>query len=178
MLDMTSNDEVRYYLEHEAMPRTLYTAGPQIISALLLKGNKAVAQYYKKAEMFHRGYSCPYTETDFDVMHREYIADDHSFLVIRVGLPQPSTAPLCRAVYFCTSNEHNGDFYITSELDATGAYFLCCWTADHSHMILGVASEDEYDQVAECYKQMIINGDLEQIMDVCRKAGNASSKKA
>jgi hypothetical protein len=175
---MTTNDEVRYYLEHEAMPRTLYTAGPQIISALLLKGNKAVAQYYKKAEMFHQGYSCPYTETDFDVMHREYIADDHSFLVIRVGLPQPATAPLCRAVYFCTSNEQNGDFYITSELDATGAYFLCCWTSEHAHMILGVASEDEYDQVAECYKQMIINGDLEQIMDVCRNAGKASHRKA
>ena len=67
---MTTNDEVRYYLEHEAMPRTLYTAGPQIISALLLKGNKAVAQYYKKAEIFHRGYTCPYTEADFDVMYQ------------------------------------------------------------------------------------------------------------
>ena len=51
---MITNDEVRYYLEHEAMHRTLYTAGPQIISALLRKGSKTVSQYYRLLNIISR----------------------------------------------------------------------------------------------------------------------------
>ena len=39
---MSSNEGMRYYLEHEVMPRALYAEGEQMITDLLVKGGKAL----------------------------------------------------------------------------------------------------------------------------------------
>lgn len=168
---MPANDTIRYYIEHEAMPRALYAEGPQMITDLLVKGGTAISDYYKAAENANPDYSSPYSELDFSVSQREYAEDGLSVLVLRIGMPLAETPHLCRAVYICTGAGSGGDLYLTSEFEAAGQYYLCGWTPEHAHMFFGEAAENEYDQAAGFYLTMIKNGDLEKIQDICRRSG-------
>ena len=168
---MNENESVRYYIEHEAMPRALYSEGGQMITDLLIKGGGAIAGYYELAEKTNPDFSSPYTEEDFSVSQREYSDDGLSVMVLRIGMPPASATHLCRAVYICTTADNRGDLYMTSEFESEGEYYLCGWTPEHAHMFFGEAAENEYDQAAGFYMTMIKNGDLEKIQDICRRSG-------
>jgi len=168
---MNENESVRYYIEHEAMPRALYSEGGQMITDLLIKGGSAIAGYYELAEKTNPDFSSPYTEEDFSVSQREYTHDELSVLVLRIGMPLTTAPQLCRAVYICTGAKREGDLYMTSEFESAGKYYLCGWTPEHAHMYFGEAAEEEYDQAAGYYMTMIQNGDLEKIRDICRRTG-------
>ena len=57
--------DVRYFLEHKAMPRALYATGAQLMASLMQSKGAAVRGFYRKAERANPSYQCPYSDKDF-----------------------------------------------------------------------------------------------------------------
>ena len=60
--------DVRYFLEHKAMPRALYATGAQLMASLMQSKGAAVRGFYRKAERANPSYQCPYFDKDFSVV--------------------------------------------------------------------------------------------------------------
>ena len=87
--------DVRYFLEHKAMPRALYATGAQLMASLMQSKGAAVRGFYRKAERANPSYQCPYSDKDFSVDYQEFTNKKDSVLIIRIRMPEPETSPLC-----------------------------------------------------------------------------------
>ncbi len=159
--------EVRYFMEHKALPKALRTNRALLLSNLL-RGSEVIGDFYARAENANPDYLCPYDVSQFSVSHREYIHKDHAAFIVRVGMPEPECSPLCRAVYVCFSGDNYEDMYFTSELAPDGQFFLCGWSADDVHLNFGSPSEDEFARVAELFWEMNRNGGSSEYKSICR----------
>ena len=149
--------DVRYFLEHEAMPRALYATGAQLMASLLQSKGAAVRGFYRKAERANPSYQCPYSDKDFSVDYQEFTNKKDSALIIRIRMPKPKISPLCRAVYLCYGKKTPKNMYFTSELSPSGDYCLCGWTRDDVHLNFGDSSAKEFDRVAELFGELTQN---------------------
>ena len=147
--------EVRYFLEHKALPRALYHSREHLMASLLGRRNRAMMDFYAKAERSNPDYTCPYTSEQFSLIYREYIEHSHTVFIIRLGMPKPERSPLCRGVYLCFADDRCEDAYFTSELSPAGKYLLCAWTADEAHLNYGETTDDEFATVAKLFSERI-----------------------
>ncbi len=159
--------EVRYFMEHKALPQALYTNRASLLLNLL-RGDKVMSDFYAKAESANPDYNCSYDASQFSVSHREYINEDNAVFIVRIGMPEPESSPLCRAVYICFSGDNYKDMYFTSELAPDGQFFLCGWSANDVHLNFGSTSEDEFARVAELFWEMNRNGGSSEYKSICR----------
>lgn len=144
----------RYYVEHKALPRALYTEGVRLLRSFMLEGQDAILGYYNKVSNINQMYKCPYNRADFDVNFRTYVRGEESCVVLRVEMPQPEEPLLCRAIYLCYGTRGGYELYVTSELTEMGSYCICCWTDTVCHMNFGdapVDPNDEMDMAAELF---------------------------
>jgi len=144
---MTKEFEIRYFLEHKVLPATLYNEGVRLMAAVMGKGAKCIHDLYAKFISAIPGYPNPYTVDDFSVHSRTYIREEDRFMVTRIGMPEPSDALLCRAVYLCYGTRGGFELYVTSELLQEGGYCICGWSDDGHHMNFGDAPEDANDEM-------------------------------
>ena len=149
--------DVRYFLEHKAMPRALYATGAQLMASLMQSKGAAVRGFYRKAERANPSYQCPYSDKDFSVDYQEFTNKKDSALIIRIRMPKPEISPLCRAVYLCYGKKKPENMYFTSELSPSGDYCLCGWTRDDVHLNFGDSSAKEFDRVAELFGELTQN---------------------
>lgn len=91
--------KTRYFLEHKALPQALRTSRAQLLATLLRGKGEAMMGFYTKAEKANPTYHCPYTAEQFSTSYREYINQNRSVFIMRIGMPEPEQSPLCRAVY-------------------------------------------------------------------------------
>lgn len=91
----------RYYVEHKALPRALYTEGVRMLRSFMLEGRDAMLGFYDRIGAINPMYKCPYNRADFDVNFRTYVRGEESCVVLRVEMPQPEEPLLCRAIYLC-----------------------------------------------------------------------------
>ena len=154
---MKIDQAVRYYIEQSLLPTQLYSDGPAFISKFMEKLNRAIYQCYSEADAVVPGYTCPYTQKDFDVQYREYIAEKVSYLVVRVEMPAPENPLFCRAVYMCYSNYGSGELYFTSELNADGGFYLCAISEEGQRVNFGpspIDSQEEFNYVSSLFKDL------------------------
>ena len=142
--------DVRYFLEHKAMPRALYATGAQLMASLMQSKGAAVRGFYRKAE---RARSEEHTSELQSQHHISYA----SVLIIRIRMPEPEASPLCRAVYLCYGKKTPKNMYFTSELSPSGDYCICGWTRDEVHLNFGDSSAKEFDRVAELFGELTQN---------------------
>ena len=126
--------EMRYFLEHKALPQALRNSRAQLLASLLSGRGQSMVDFYAKAESANPSYRCPYAPEQFSTSYREYINQKCSVFIIRIGMPEPEQSPLCRAVYVCFAGDGCEDAYFTSELTPDGRYFLCAWGDNDVHM--------------------------------------------
>lgn len=153
---MTLEFEARYFMEHKALPQTFYNEGTRLLNTFMLRKEAGIRGFYDRVTAANPSYHCPYSDGDFSVEYKKYTAGG-SYVVLKVGMPKPEGAPLCRAVYFVFGEHGSYEQYITSELTAEGNYFLCSWLENGSHLTLGVAPDnckDEMDAVASMFRAM------------------------
>ena len=155
----------RYVVEQYLLPDELYTSGPMLLLRAMGDVNSVMERFYIEADAEYPG-------AVFDEAHRVYYRDDASVLIIRIGMPAPKGALLSRAVYLCYSSKNSENLYFTSELAETGQFFLCCKPDSEKimHMLCGDAPDDaakEYDMVADCYWELVINDGLKQLESIC-----------
>lgn len=151
----------RYVVEQYLLPGELYTSGPMLMLRLMQDVNAVMEEVYAVAEAEYPG-------PVFSETHRVYYRDPGSMLIIRVEMHTPEEALLSRAVYFCYNDRNGENQYFTSELAATGKYFLCSRPDSDviQHMLICDAPGDaneEYDLVADRYWKLVIEGGLKQL---------------
>lgn len=152
---MSIDYDVRYFLEHKALPHALYGSGVQLMASLMQEKGAAIRGFYGKAEVENPMYRCPYAEKDFFVDYLEFPQKKDSVLVIRIRMPAPEASPLCRAVYLCYGKITPKTMYFTSELSPSGVYCLCGWSSDEVHLNFGDAPDKEFDRIAELFWELI-----------------------
>lgn len=155
---MDLNFHARYILEHKILPGIFYDEGPRLLRKFMLDGGKVMSEYYGRIARATPGYKSPYTEADFHVFFRTYIKDAETCMVLRVEMPVPERALLCRAVYLCYGTRGGCDLYITSELTAEMDHCVCGWSDSGHHMNFGNAPtgpNDEMDMAADLFWQSV-----------------------
>lgn len=70
--------QVRYFLEHKALPQALWNNRAQLLLSLLREKQNAMIDFYSRAEEVNPEYQCPYTAEQFSVSLREYVSDEGS----------------------------------------------------------------------------------------------------
>ena len=150
--------EMRYFLEHKALPQALRYSRAQLLASLLSGRGQAMIDFYAKAESANPSYRCPYAPEQFSTSYREYINQNRSVFIMRIGMPEPEQSPLCRAVYVCFAGDGCEDAYFTSELTPDGRYFLCAWGDNDIHMNYGEETAESFDRIAELYWEMNQDG--------------------
>ena len=146
--------QVRYFLEHKALPQALWNNREQLLLSLLRENQKAMMEFYKRAETANPLYQCHYTPEQFSMSYREYIKQKRSVFIMRIGMPAPEQSPLCRAVYFCFAGDDCEDAYFTSELTPAGQFYLCAWADNDVHMNYGDETAEDFDRIAELFWEM------------------------
>lgn len=172
---MSLEYEIRYFLEHKALPQALHTNRAQLLASLLRGRGQAMMDFYGKAEDANPEYLCPYSAEQFSVVFREYIEKHGSVIIMRVGMPEPEQSPLCRAVYVCFGGDGCEDAYFTSELAPTGQYFLCAWPSDGVHVNYGEVPVDDFDRVADLFWEMNQDGRGAKYKSLCSGKGRLQS---
>lgn len=86
--------DVRYFLEHKAMPRALYATGAQLMASLMQSKGAAVRGFYRKAERANPSYQCPYSDKDFSVDYQEFTNKKDSALICIRRWPAATVAEL------------------------------------------------------------------------------------
>lgn len=165
---MSLEYEMRYFLEHKALPKALHESRAQLMASLLRGKGQAMMEFYKKAEEANPMYHCPYTLAQFSMSYREYINQKCSVFIMRLGMPTPEQSPLCRAVYLCFAGDGCEDAYFTSELTPDGQYFICAWTDDDVHLNYGREPVEDFDRVAELFWEMNEDGGSAKYKSLCR----------
>ena len=150
--------QVRYFLEHKALPQALWNNREQLLLSLLRENRKAMVGFYARAEEVNPEYQCPYTAEQFSVSLREYVTDTGSVLIVRVAMPEPEVPLLCHTVYICFAGNNCDDAYFTSELEQSGKHLLCAWTKEGVHMSFGEVPEDDFAKVVELFWEMKCDG--------------------
>lgn len=150
--------QVRYFLEHKALPQALWNNREQLLLSLLRGNQKTMIGFYDRAEEVNPEYLCPYTAEQFSVSLREYVTDTGSVLIVRVAMPEPEVPLLCHTVYICFASNNCDDAYFTSELEQSGKHLLCAWTKEGVHMSFGEVPEDDFAKVVELVWEMKRNG--------------------
>ena len=166
---MEQEYDPRYAVEQYLLPHELYTSGPLLLTKMLGDANAVMRLFYSKAGEDS-------VQDDFSEMHRVYYREesDASILVIRIEMPTPELPLRSRAVYLCYCDRNGENLYFTSELAATGQYFLCCRPDSEKimHMLCCDAPEDvgaEFDAVAERYWGLIFDNGLKQLESLCTR---------
>ena len=155
---MDLNFHVRYFMEHNALPSALYNEGARLLSSFMMTGGKTMTGFYEKAASANPSYCCPYDVADFNVNFRTYIRNEDTCMVLRVEMPEPEQALLCRAVYLCYGTKGGYELYVTSELAEDGSYYLCAWSSQGAHHNFGDAPadpSDEMDMASDLFWQLI-----------------------
>ena len=160
--------EMRYFLEHKALPQALRTSRAQLMASLLQGKGQTMMGFYAKAEKANPTYHCPYAPEQFSTKYREYINQNLSVFIMRIGMPEPEQSPLCRAVYICFAGDGCEDAYFTSELTPAGRYFLCAWDDNDVHLNYGEETTESFDRVAELFWEMNQNGRHAKHKSLCR----------
>ena len=168
--------QVRYFLEHKALPQALWNNREQLLLSLLRENQKAMMEFYKRAETANPLYQCHYTPEQFSMSYREYIKQKRSVFIMRIGMPAPEQSPLCRAVYFCFVGDGCEDAYFTSELTPDGQYFICAWTKDDVHLNYGKEPVEDFDRVAELFWLMHEDGGSTKYKSIMFKEGNCGNE--
>lgn len=165
---------IRYFLEHKVLPVAFYGDGIHLRDSLLHSSTNTMYQFYEHAEETEYEYQCPYNESDFDVAIRTYIRGDNASIIIRVGMPEPEYPLLCRAVYLCYGADDSNAFYVTSELNENGGYYICGWSNRGIHINFGETAtdpSDEMDLAAEIFGRMIANDGFTKLEGLRRCQG-------
>ncbi|MBR3966425.1 MAG: hypothetical protein IKJ91_05045 [Clostridia bacterium] len=165
---MSLEYEMRYFLEHKALPKALHESRAQLMASLLRGKGQAMIEFYKKAERANPKYHCPYTLEQFSMSYREYINQNRSVFIMRIGMPEPEQSPLCRAVYICFAGDGCEDAYFTSELAPNNKFFLCAWADNNVHLNYGNEAVENFDRVAELFWEMNQNGGHAKHKSLCR----------
>ena len=155
----------RHAVEQILLPHDLYSHGPTLLHEALRNINILMEGYYKSA-------CADYPGPVFESTLREYVRDNDSVLIIRIGMPAPETAMLSRSVYLCFSDKDQDNLYLTSELAKDGRYYLCCrpYSKIIRHMICADAPEnaaDEFDMIAGLYWELVIQDGIKQFESLC-----------
>ena len=150
--------QVRYFLEHKALPQALWNNRAQLLLSLLREKQNAMIDFYSRAEEVNPEYQCPYTAEQFSVRLREYVSDEGSVLIVRVAMPEPEAPLLCHTVYICFAGNDCDDAYFTSELEQSGKQLLCAWSKEGVHMSFGEVPEDDFAKVVELFWEMKRDG--------------------
>ena len=157
---MSIEFDIRYFLEHKALPKALYDSGAQLMASLMSDRGAAVREFYRKAELANPNYHCPYTEKDFSVDYLEFGRDakhKDPVLIFRIRMPQPEASPLCRSVYLCYAKERPDVMYFTSELTPSGGYSICGWSRAGAHLNIEDASDKGLVRIAELFWELTKN---------------------
>lgn len=171
---MTPEFSVRYFLEHKVLPVAFYGDGTHLRESFLHGAENTMYQFYQHAEETEAEYICPYKESDFAVAVRSYLRDRDSCVVLRIGLPEPDTALLCRAIYLCYGADDDSAFYVTSELAENGDYYICGWSNRGKHINFGNAPDnpsDEMDLAAQIFWRMITDGGITKLKSIRIRPG-------
>ena len=154
---MGLNFHARYALEHKILPGIFYDEGPRLLRKFMLDGGNVMSNYYGRIARATPSYECPYSDTDFSVAFRTYVRDSETCMILRVEMPEPEHALLCRAIYLCYGTRGGYDLYATTELCAAGSHCRCAWSDDGHHINFGNALDDpneEMDAMADMFWQL------------------------
>jgi len=174
---MTPEYKVRYFLEHKVLPVAFYGDGTHLRESFLHDAENTMYQFYQHAEDVEPEYICPYHEEEFTVTIRTYLRENDSCVVLRIGLPSPEAALLCRAVYLCYGAGDDTAFYVTSELSDNGDYYVCGWSNRGKHINFGNAPgnpSDEMDLAAQIFWRMITDGGITKLKSIRIRPGGLS----
>lgn len=159
---MESNN-VRYLVEHIMIPDLLFSSGPVLLLNMIGMHGSTMVDLFNKARNETGTNMCPYSEADFCEHHRIYSRGYNTVLIIRIGMPVPTDATNCRAIYLCYGDRINyNNIYATSELTTNGDFQLFAWDVNGFRVNYDSApdaSEDEMDNIAELFWEMVTNGE-------------------
>ena len=161
---MKMGPDERLLVEQHLIPDALYSDGPMLLYRLMGDATTEMRKFYSRAGL---------ENSDLTVQenHRVYYRDEASVLVIRIGMPAPERVLQSKAIYLCYCSKNGDNLYFSSELAADGNYLLCCRPGNIiAHMICGDAPDDEqkeFDMVADCYWELMINDGLKELESIC-----------
>ncbi len=119
-----------YYLEHRLLPEMFYGGDRETIKKL------SDSKYYSGVveELNRKDHKEEITlkEEDFTVTGGTIKGTDA--LILKIDMPEPNEAPLCRTVYMLCSNDMQERAYYTVERYENGTYGLCGWLAPNMHV--------------------------------------------
>ena len=150
--------EARYFLEHKALPNTLYNEGARLLHFFLIEKEQFMLKQYERLHAISPEYICPYVASDFEVSFRTYIREQETCMILRIEMPSPEQPLLCRAVYLCYGTKGGYELYVTSELAEDGNYYICAWNDAGYHFNFGETPadpSDEMDMAAELFWRSI-----------------------
>ena len=140
--------EVRYYFEHNLLPRYFYEVPENMLDAIRAQGLYALWASFTT----ENGVDPTYPAGDF-VEHWYTAADGAT--VLQVELPEPDDNTLCYRICFIYNAESGVAAYYTSESDTfpPDACFLCHWTPEGEHILYGTV--DVLDKAAADYGEAL-----------------------
>ena len=144
---MAREFNIRYFLEHKALPNALYNEGARLIRHFLIEQGGYMLKQYNRFTGITPKYKCPYTDEDFKVNFRSYIRDQEMCMVLRLEMPEPEQPLLCRAIYLCYGTKGGYELYVTSEFAEDGNYYICAWNDAGYHFNFGEAPADPSDEM-------------------------------
>ena len=172
---------IRYKVEHELLPSALYSSGPMLLYEVMGQPGVELLRLYEKAGKEQSNYECPFSAEQFKETHQEFFRDNDAILVIRIAMPEPENTLDCRAVSLCYSRIGSHNMLFSSELGRDGQYFLCGRDWDNRRLNFGLApenSQDETDNVASYYWEMMKNGCADIIDEISKSPKQHKSLRA
>lgn len=146
------NEQVRYFLEHKALPEELYSDhGGGLVVAILKERGKFFVQALNILGK-EEGYTCPYSEDDYvfkpQLIRGKGRAPD--LAILEIDMPEPERMPLCSRVYICHDDKLDHIRYYTVERTYDGSSMLCGWDQE-CHSNYGPAPSDEKELFLKIY---------------------------
>lgn len=145
----------RHTFEHVVFPCAFYDWGERILDQVI-DGDR-----YYMADLYSTNVECdkhapqPYKAGFFKVTPRHFKDGKEETTIVRLELPKPKKITECRRIYLCLNKTSKAMMYFTSELSMGGKYYLCAWTKQHNHLMLGADPQiSEFDNIAGLFREL------------------------
>ncbi len=146
----------RHTFEHVVLPTEFYSWGNRLMSQVIDGDRHYMSDLYSNMVEPDPVSVCSFKAKFFKVLRKSFIDGEENITIVRINLPNPSQVTECRRIYLCRNETSNTLMYFTSELSVEGTYFLCAWTKNHSHLLLGTdtADQDEFGNIADHFRKL------------------------
>lgn len=160
------NEEIRYWVEHEYIPKKLLRGRKgrrrEFLNNLIKDPYRVFLQQYEKL-----GIAFLYQKEDFHCMTKT--GEDYNITMLI--LPAPESTPLCYRVYIVWDDELKSMKYFTIESGATREnVFLCSWDKRKNHYNYGPIKNLNTVSIEKA--EELLKEEIKRIEDIVGKDNN------